>query len=45
LSLVSQFFFYISGDPDASSSKPFELLGGEGSSGGENTLFSTSFIL
>lgn len=35
-------FYYISGDPDSSSSKPFELLGtSEGSSGGENILFST----
>ena len=31
---------YISGDPDSSSSKPFDLLGAEGSSGGGNPLFS-----
>jgi hypothetical protein len=31
---------YISGDPDPSSSNPFDLLGAEGSSGGANPLFS-----
>lgn len=36
-------FLRFRGDPDPSSSKPFDLLGTEGSSGGWNPLFSNSF--